>query len=67
MRWISIPAIELQARRMRAEDLQHRQAIVLPRLQGYREIGKMIACALVAVAHAIEPLFSWNPTGSGNK
>ncbi len=67
MKWICVPAIEQQARRMRAEDLQRREAIVLPRLQGYREIGKRIACALVAAAHAMEPLFSWNPTSSDSK
>ena len=59
---VNIPAIEQQARRLRAEEMQRIQGLVSTRLGLYaRLLGATGLSGLVAVGEILRPLFSWNP------
>lgn len=59
---LNLPAIERQARQMRAEEMQRIQGLFVMRLQLY---GQLLAAAslsaLKAIGASLRPLFSWNP------
>ncbi len=59
---INVSMIEQNARRLRAEEMQRIQGLMLARLGLYFRL--MAASALSAVAalgESVRPLFSWNP------
>ena len=59
---INIPAIEQQARKLRAEEMQRVQGLVSARLRSHaRLLGATALSGLVAVSEILRPLFSWNP------
>lgn len=59
---ISIPAIEQEARRLRAEEMQRVSGLVSARLRLYGQlIGASALSGLIAVGEILRPLLSWNP------
>jgi len=59
---INIPAIEREARRMRAEEMRRISGLVSARMGQYG--GLLLATArsgLAAIGEGLRPLFSWNP------
>jgi hypothetical protein len=59
---LNIPAIEQEARRLRAEEMQRVQGLVSARLALYaRLLGATALSGLMAVSESLRPLFSWNP------
>ncbi len=59
---LNIPAIEQEARKLRAEEMQRIHGLVSARLRLYGQL--LVATALpglVAVSEALRLLFSWNP------
>jgi hypothetical protein len=59
---IDIPAIEQQARRLRAEEIQHVQGLVSQRMGLYGKLLRASAVAgLMALGEVLRRLFSWNP------
>jgi len=59
---LSIAAIEQEARKLRAEEMQRVQGLVSVRLRLYgRLLGATALSGLAAVSKLLRPLFSWNP------
>ena len=59
---LSIPAIEQEARKLRAEEIRRIQGLVSARLGLYgRLLGATALSGLAAVSKRLRPLFSWNP------
>ena len=59
---LNIPAIEQEARKLRAEEMQRIQGLVLARLRlAARLLGATALSGLVAASEILRPLFSWNP------
>lgn len=59
---IDIVAIEHQARRLRAQEIQRIQGLVSARLGVHlRLLGATALSGLTAAGRALRPLFSWNP------
>jgi len=63
---LNIAAIEQQARRLRAQEMQRIQGLIAERLRVYgRLLGATLLSGLAAVADSLRPLFSWNPQARG--
>ncbi len=59
---LNIPAIEQEARKLRAEEMQRIQGLVSVRLSLYiRLLGATALSGLAAVSEILRLLFSWNP------
>lgn len=59
---IDITAIEQQARRLRAEEMQRVQGLVSARLRVYGQLlTATVLSALAVIGRSLRPLFSWNP------
>lgn len=59
---INIAAIEQEARRLRAEELQRMQGLISARLRVYGQLlGATAQVGLMAVGESLRHLFSWNP------
>lgn len=59
---IDIVAIEHQARRLRAQEIQRIQGLVAARVRVYLGLlGATALSGLTAAGKALRPLFSWNP------
>jgi hypothetical protein len=59
---IDIAAIEQQARRLRAEEMQRVQGLMSERMRVYALlIAHTLLVALGATSNALRALFSWNP------
>lgn len=59
---LNIPAIEQEARRMRAEEMRRISGLVSARMGQYGQLLRTTACSgLAAIGEGLRPLFSWNP------
>lgn len=59
---VEIIAIELQARRLRAEDLRRREPVFGPRLALCLHLaGENLRAVAGLFGRLLRPLFSWNP------
>lgn len=59
---IDIPAIERQARTLRAQEIQRLQGLFAERLSLYVVLlGSSLLAGLEVLANALRPAFSWNP------
>jgi hypothetical protein len=59
---IDIIEIELEARRLRAEDLRRREPVFAPRLALCLHLaGENLLAAAGFFGRLLRPLFSWNP------
>lgn len=59
---IDIPAIERQARALRAQEIQRLQGLFAERLSLYLVLlGSSLLAVLEVLANALRPAFSWNP------
>lgn len=59
---IDIPAIEQQARRLRAAEIQRINGLFAERVGLVARLAaKSLAAGAMAVSEALRPLFSWNP------
>lgn len=59
---IDIPAIERQARALRAQEIQRLQGLFAERLSLYMVLlGSSLLAGLEVLANALRPAFSWNP------
>jgi hypothetical protein len=61
---IDIPAIERQARQLRAAEIQRLSGLLAERTQLLARLAAKSASAGVhAISEMLRPLFSWNPQG----
>lgn len=59
---IDIPAIEQQARQMRAEEMQRIEGLISARLRVYGGLlAGTLMSALAAIGRSLRSQFSWNP------
>lgn len=59
---LNIPAIEQQARRMRAEEMRRINGVISSRLRVYGELaGATLMTSLAIIGTSLRRLFSWNP------
>ncbi len=59
---INVSKIEQNARKLRAEEMQRIQGLMLARLGLYfRLLSASGLAALAALTESVRPLFSWNP------
>ena len=59
---INVSKIEQNARRLRAEEMQRIQGLMLARLALYfRLLAASALYAVAALGESVRPLFSWNP------
>lgn len=59
---IDIPAIEWQARQLRAQEMQRIQGLISARLHLYGQLlVKTASTGLAAIGSGLRHLFSWNP------
>ena len=59
---LNIAAIEQEARKLRAEEMQRIQGLVSARLRLYGQLlGATALSGLTALSESLRPLFSWNP------
>ena len=59
---INVSKIEQNARRLRAEEMQRIQGLMLARLALYfRLLAASALSAVAALGESVRPLFSWNP------
>ena len=59
---IDIPAIEQQARRLRAAEIQRVNGLFVERARLVAKLAaESLAVGAVAVSEALRPMFSWNP------
>lgn len=59
---IDIPAIERQARALRAQEIQRLQGLFAERLSLYVVLlGSSLLAGFEALADVLRPAFSWNP------
>lgn len=62
---INVSKIEQQARKLRAEEMQRLQGLMLARVGLYfRLLAASSLAALAVLAESVRPLFSWNPQAS---
>lgn len=62
MKRIDIIAIEQQARRLRAEEMQRLGGVIGERLHlAGRLLAASLGAGLNAIGHGLRQLFSWNP------
>ncbi len=59
---IDIPAIEAQARRLRAAEIQRINGLFAERARLVAKLAvQSVAAGAVAVSEALRPMFSWSP------
>jgi hypothetical protein len=59
---LNIPAIEQEARLLRAQEIQRFEGLIAARLGVYAQLlGATLVAALTAVSKRLRTLFSWNP------
>lgn len=62
MERLNIAAIEQQARRLRAAEMQRIHGLISARLFQYGQLlGATLLSALKLIGESLRPMFSWNP------